>query len=71
MAVVEHFLGRVESQLGRELHQMMSDSSPDLAKKVIFITGDVANADTRAFLDSTARPILSKPFTIEAIRQLL
>ena len=56
---------------GRELYQQIIEYSSDLAKKVVFITGDTASADTERFLDSTASPVLGKPFTIEAIRQLL
>ena len=56
---------------GRELYGLITKLSPELAKKVVFITGDTASADTRRFLESTASPVLSKPFTIEAIRQLL
>ena len=56
---------------GQDLFRLIAESFPDLSKKVVFITGDAANADTRSFLDSIASPALSKPFTIEAIRQLL
>ncbi|PKB70491.1 MAG: hypothetical protein BZY87_10210 [SAR202 cluster bacterium Io17-Chloro-G6] len=56
---------------GQELYQLITEFSQDLAKKVVFITGDTARADTQRFLDSTASPVLSKPFTIEAIRQLI
>ena len=56
---------------GQELHQLVSEFSSDLARKIVFITGDTANSDTRKFLDSTPCPVLSKPFTIEAVRSLL
>jgi CheY-like chemotaxis protein len=56
---------------GQELYQMIAEFSPELAKKVIFITGDTARAEAVRFLDFTATPVLRKPFTIEAIRQLL
>ncbi len=56
---------------GQELYQQIIEYSPDLAKKVVFVTGDTARADTERFLESTANPVLGKPFTIEAIRQLL
>ncbi len=56
---------------GQELYQQIIEFSPDLAKKVVFITGDTARADTERFLESTSSPVLGKPFTIEAIRQLL
>jgi CheY-like chemotaxis protein len=56
---------------GRALYQQIIEYSSDLAKKVVFITGDTARADTARFLESTDSPVLGKPFTIEAIRQLL
>jgi len=33
-----------------------------MAKRVVFITGDVVTADTHDFLVSTGKPYLSKPF---------
>jgi len=56
---------------GQELYQQIIEYSLDLAMKVVFITGDSAKADTERFLESTSSPVLGKPFTIEAIRQLL
>ena len=56
---------------GQELYEQIIEYSFDLAKKVVFVTGDTARADTERFLESTANPVLGKPFTIEAIRQLL
>ncbi|MEE8465719.1 MAG: ATP-binding protein, partial [Dehalococcoidia bacterium] len=56
---------------GQELYKLITDLSPEMSKRVVFITGDTASADTRRFLDSTASPVLSKPFTLEAVRQLL
>ena len=56
---------------GRELYQSMTEFSPDLAKKVVFITGDMVRADTARFLDLIGNPVLTKPFTIESIRELL
>ena len=56
---------------GRELYQLITGFSPDLAKKVVFITGDTARPETVEFLDSIENPVLTKPFTIEEIRGLL
>ena len=56
---------------GQELYKQIIEYSSDPAKKVVFVTGDAARADTERFLESTANPVLGKPFTIEAIRQLL
>ncbi len=47
---------------GRELYEIMKKSHPNMAKRVVFITGDVVTADTHDFLVSTGKPYLSKPF---------
>ena len=56
---------------GQELFQLITEFTPDLAERVVFITGDTASSDTRKFLDTAARPVLTKPFTIDAVRQLI
>jgi PAS domain S-box-containing protein len=47
---------------GRELYQVIKKKHPNSAEKVVFITGDVMTGDTHAFLASTGRPYLVKPF---------
>ncbi len=47
---------------GRELYEIMKKSHPNMAKRGVFITGDVVTADTHDFLVSTGKPYLSKPF---------
>ena len=37
---------------------------PELARRMVFVTGDITNADTRRFLDETCLRYLEKPFTI-------
>jgi len=56
---------------GQMLYKRMAMLSPEMVRKVVFVTGDIASAEARTFLDSTGRPVLSKPFGLEAIRQLL
>lgn len=47
---------------GEELYTILKKEYPHLAEKVIFITGDTLTEETTAFLDSSGRPYLSKPF---------
>ncbi len=47
---------------GAELYQHISEQAPDLARRVIFITGDMVSPDTQAFLESTGLPTVVKPF---------
>ena len=56
---------------GQGLYQLANEVSPDLAKKIVFITGDTASAKASDFLKSTGNRVLHKPFSIDAIRQLL
>jgi two-component system NtrC family sensor kinase len=44
---------------------------PELAKQVIFATGDVATSSTRAFLEETGAPFIAKPFDLPELRQLI
>jgi CheY-like chemotaxis protein len=56
---------------GQMLYKRMDLLFPEMVSKVVFVTGDTASAEARTFLDSTNGPVLSKPFGLEAIRQLL
>lgn len=56
---------------GQQLHRLLSEHDPILAKKKIFITADTAGEAAQIFLKSTGNPVLSKPFGIEAIRQII
>ena len=39
--------------------------SNDISNRILYITGDATNPDTRAFIAATGSPVLTKPFTIE------
>jgi hypothetical protein len=38
---------------------------PDLAKRIVFITGDIANDETAATLTRTGAPCVEKPFRVQ------
>jgi len=42
-----------------------SRREPHLARRFVFVTGDVLNASARAFPAQTGAPQLEKPFTAE------
>jgi len=48
---------------GREFYERARLHDPALRKRFIFITGDTAGAESRAFIDSADVPVLEKPFT--------
>jgi len=56
---------------GQELFQWINASDPELAAKVIFITGDLANPNTRSFLDSLPNPVLEKPVSVNELRRAM
>ena len=52
---------------GQELFQHIEASDRELAKRVIFITGDTISPITRNFLSATENLVLSKPLDIELL----
>ncbi len=56
---------------GQGLYQRLRSSYPDLAKRIIFTTGDTVSRTTRAFLENVGTPYLSKPFMIEDLQRAM
>lgn len=56
---------------GIDTYQEIVERRPELAKQVIFATGDVATSSTRAFLEETGAPFIAKPFDLSELRQLI
>lgn len=56
---------------GFELHQNIRQLNPDLASRVIFVTGDLLSAATQARIAQTGNPYIAKPFAIERLETLL
>ncbi|MEE8466019.1 MAG: response regulator, partial [Dehalococcoidia bacterium] len=54
---------RMPGMGGKELYRLIKGSNEELAKKVIFATGDTLNPDTQEFLENTGNAWLGKPFT--------
>jgi PAS domain S-box-containing protein len=54
---------------GSELYERIRGISPSLAKRVVFMTGDVMAADTEAFLARTKVPFVTKPFNVNQLKQ--
>jgi len=50
---------------GAQVHAWIADHRPELASKVVFITGDIANEETAATLRKTGAPCLEKPFRVQ------
>ena len=56
---------------GRELFSTLSHEDPDAASRVVFMTGDVANAEVQRFLAGSRRPLLTKPFSITDLYEMV
>ena len=50
---------------GAQVHAWIAQHRPELAAKVVFITGDIANEETVATLEKTGAPCLEKPFLVQ------
>ncbi|MFC1714274.1 ATP-binding protein [Candidatus Poribacteria bacterium] len=56
---------------GERLYNFVKATNPELAERIIFITGDVVNPKTQSFLQSTGNSYVGKPFRIEEIKQCI
>jgi CheY-like chemotaxis protein len=54
---------------GVELYGSIQKIARSLARRVVFITGDVMAADTEKFLSETKALHIAKPFTAEQLRR--
>jgi CheY-like chemotaxis protein len=50
---------------GADVHAWLAIHRPDLASRLVFITGDVANEETVATLNRTGAPCVEKPFRVQ------
>jgi len=56
---------------GRELHREILRSTPALAGRILFSTGDVVNPATRKFFAETRSPHITKPFNLTELRRMV
>ena len=56
---------------GIELYDHLRQLPGDLTSKVVFVTGDAADADTRAFLEQTGNLVLEKPFGLGKLLEIV
>jgi CheY-like chemotaxis protein len=50
---------------GGDVHAWISKNRPELASRMVFITGDIANEETVATLNKTGAPCIEKPFRVQ------
>ncbi len=65
-AVISDF--RMPVMNGRQFYEAVMKKNPDLARRIVFLTGDLVNEETQAFLKSTGNPHLAKPFNLARVK---
>ena len=50
---------------GAQVYAWLASHRPELASRVVFITGDMANEETAATLRRTGAPCVEKPFRVQ------
>lgn len=56
---------------GAEFYKLVNERYPNIAKRIIFVTGDMLNIETKAFLEGTNNPYLIKPFKLNELRNIV
>jgi two-component system, cell cycle sensor histidine kinase and response regulator CckA len=49
---------------GRQFYRMLERDHPEAARRILFVTGDVAGTDAERFLEETGCRWLAKPFRL-------
>lgn len=52
---------------GADVHAWLSQNRPELASRIVFITGDIANEETVETLRRTGAPCVEKPFRVQQL----
>lgn len=50
---------------GGGVYQWLKVNRPELAQRIVYITGDIVNEDTVAILRETGAPCVEKPFRVQ------
>ncbi|MFN7001499.1 MAG: response regulator [Elioraea tepidiphila] len=56
---------------GMALHRWLVETRPELARRVVFVTGDRITTAIDIALRETGRPVLAKPFTPADVRRVV
>ena len=56
---------------GIAFYDELARRSPEIAERVVFMTANPDYPPTRAFLEASKRPCLTKPFELDAVEDLL
>ena len=56
---------------GKDIYLGVAEKDPQLAKRIIFTTGDGSSQETQRFVRQLGKEILHKPFDLEAIERVI
>jgi len=56
---------------GRQVYEEIAKKWPEMAERFVFLTGDLVDPHTRAFLERVKRPVIEKPFQPEELVRVL
>lgn len=56
---------------GEELFALLEQEFPEMARRIVFTSGDLTSADTAAFLERSGCPALQKPYELAELVRLL
>jgi CheY-like chemotaxis protein len=56
---------------GKNVFEQWQNERPELARRVVFVTGDMVSEDLQHFLSGTGQPFLAKPFDLDVVLQVL
>lgn len=56
---------------GQNVFEQWQDERPELARRVVFLSGDIVGADLQRFLSGTGQPFIAKPFDLDVVLQVL
>ncbi len=56
---------------GADVHAWIAGNRPELASRLVFITGDIANEETVATLQKTGAPCVEKPFRVQHLLEVV
>ena len=56
---------------GKELYDSLQKTGPRITSRIVFTTGSAIGQETERFLESSGRPVLTKPFTTEELKTII
>ncbi len=55
---------------GMDLYDTLARERSEMARRVVFLTGGATTPQAEAFVKSTERPVMDKPFTVNGLRAM-